>query len=144
MLEETGRIIEVNADGLWVETVRQSACTSCSVRKSCGQSLLASVGQGKRFVVKVDNPHALRVKADDQVVIGVSEGSFMKASLLLYALPLLLMGLLAIAADALALAEPLVILAAVMGLAAGFMLARALGGRLAQSCRYTPVLLKIV
>ncbi len=144
MLEESGRVIEVKGDEIWVETVRQSACSSCSARNSCGQKLLASVGQGKRFVVRVDNPEEHRVAADDNVVIGVSEGSFMKASLLLYSVPLLVLILVAVVLDALGLQEPVVILGSALGLGAGFLLVRLLSRRLASSCNYHPVLLRVV
>ncbi|WP_027857921.1 SoxR reducing system RseC family protein [Marinobacterium jannaschii] len=144
MLEESGRVIEVSGDEIWVETVRQSACSSCSARNSCGQKLLASVGQGKRFVVRVDNPDGHQVQQDDSVVIGVSEGSFMKASLLLYTLPLLMLILVALVLDSLGLGEPVVILGSAAGLGGGFLLVRLLSRRLARSCSYLPVLLRVV
>jgi len=144
MLEESGRVVEVNGADIWVETVRQSACDSCSARNSCGQKLLASVGQGKRFVVKVDNPAQHQVSEDDQVVIGVSEGSFMKASLLLYSLPLLMLIVAALGLNALGLAEPWVIAGSALGLASGFLLVRLLSQQLSRSCSYHPVLLRVI
>lgn len=42
MLTETGRVIAIDDDGVWVETLKQSACHQCKARKGCGQKLLAS------------------------------------------------------------------------------------------------------
>ena len=40
MLTETGRVVAVDDDGLWVETVRRSTCNACGVRQGCGHGLL--------------------------------------------------------------------------------------------------------
>lgn len=143
MLEESGRVVSVDPDGVWVETVKQSACGGCSARNGCGQALLASVGEGKRSVICVDNPHALSVRQDDQVVIGVAEQAFMRVSLLMYLVPLLSLFFGAALASGLELGEPAVIASAAVGLVAGLLLVRYVSRTLFKSCKYHPVLLKV-
>lgn len=144
MLEESGRVVNVDVDGVWVETVKMSACASCSARNGCGQSLLASVGQGKRSVICVDNPEALRVSPDDEVVIGIGEHAFMHMSVLLYLVPLVTLFLGALLATMFALGEPAVIGSGVLGLVLGLVLVRFVSRTYMTSCQYHPVLLKVI
>ncbi len=143
MLEESGRVVDIDADGVWVETIKMSACASCSARSGCGQSLLASVGQGKRSVICVDNPSNLAVSADDQVVIGIGEGAFMRISVLLYLIPLLTLFIAAVIAKLSGFAEPVVIGSGITGLIIGLGVVRYTSRTMMKSCKYHPVLLKV-
>ena len=40
MILETGRIVAIEPEGVWVETIQKSACGSCKAEKGCGQSLI--------------------------------------------------------------------------------------------------------
>ena len=144
MLEETGRVVDVDDDGVWVETIKQSACASCTARNGCGQKLLASVGQGKRSVICVDNPSHLHVAAEDNVVIGIGENAFMRISLLIYLLPLLALFLGAAIASTLGLSEPAVIGSGLAGLGIGLVIVRFISRTYMTSCKYHPVLLKVI
>ena len=44
MLLETGRVVAVDADSVWVETIRRTTCGSCAVQKGCGHGLLNQLG----------------------------------------------------------------------------------------------------
>ena len=116
MLEENGRVVRIESGTVWVETVKQSSCSSCSAQKGCGQSLLAKVGDGRRMEIQVDNPQHLDVAIDDDVTLGVGERSFITASFLVYMLPLLVMFIFAVVAQLAGFSEPKVILIAVLGL----------------------------
>jgi len=144
MIEETGTIVKIEHQKIWIEMVKQSACASCSAQKGCGQSLLAKIGDGKRLLIQAENPDQLAVSVDDRVVLGVEEKSFITASLIVYLLPIVSMFLLAVAFQLQGSSEPVVIAAAAVGLAAGFVLTRLLSNRLARSCSYRPVLLRII
>lgn len=144
MIEESGRVVRVSDDQVWVETVKQSACASCSAQKGCGQSLLAKIGDGRKLEIEVDNPDRLAVDIDDQVVLGVAERSFLTASLLVYLLPVLSMFFFAVIPQLAGYPEPWVIAAAALGLAAGFILTRKISGAMGRSCSYRPVLLRRV
>ncbi|MDO6564453.1 SoxR reducing system RseC family protein [Amphritea sp. 1_MG-2023] len=144
MLEENGRVVRIGSGTVWIEMIKQSACSSCSAQKGCGQSLLAKVGDGKRLEIQVDNPQHIDVKLDDLVTLGVGERSFLTASLLVYLLPLMIMFMLAVGTQLSGFSEPKVILSAVIGLAGGFLLTRYISGLISQHCSYRPVLLRRV
>jgi sigma-E factor negative regulatory protein RseC len=89
VIEETGRVVAVEAGAVWVETVRYTACQSCSVSKGCGHALLDGQRAGSRARIRALCDTPLRV--DDQVVLGIPEGLLMRGALLVYLLPVLLM-----------------------------------------------------
>jgi sigma-E factor negative regulatory protein RseC len=123
MIEETGRVVAVDGDLAEVETWRRSACGHCAAgQQGCGTSLLAQVFGNRPSHVRVLN--RIRALPGDEVVIGVEEGAFLRATALLYGMPLL--GLIggAMLGKWLALhsglmgGEPASLLAGVLGLAA--------------------------
>lgn len=124
MLEESGEVLAIVDDGVLVQTIRQSACSSCSAAKGCGQKMLASVGQGQRFEVLADNPLHLTLQAGDQVTLGLAETALLKASMLAYMLPLFLLVIFAALAQWFGAAEPIVILVAIVGLVAGLLMTK--------------------
>lgn len=92
MIIETGRVVAVEDSALWVQTIRKSACAQCSVKKGCGQALLAQMGQEPGFVkVTFDATHSPRYVEGTFVRIGIEENVMVKSALLLYLLPLILM-----------------------------------------------------
>lgn len=122
MIEERGRVLSVEADAVWVETIRQSTCGSCQARAGCGQALLQRLGsRARRGFIRALSDQPLTV--GDEVVIGLPEDAVLKASALMYVLPLLMLFVFAVSADIAGLSEAWVILAASSGLAAGFFAA---------------------
>ena len=89
MLKENAFIVDIENDVAWVETQRKTSCGSCQARKSCGTSVLQKVLGNKRTRLKVNNPKNYGV--GDEVVLGLREDALVKGSLLLYALPLVMM-----------------------------------------------------
>ncbi|WP_210396704.1 SoxR reducing system RseC family protein [Motiliproteus sediminis] len=142
MLEESAQVIEAADGGVWVETVRQSACSSCSARKGCGQKLLSDIGQGARFRVLARNPRQLVLSPGDPVVLGLAESSLLTASALVYLLPLVTMAVAAVVAQWSGAAEGLVALAGMVGLGLGLLGVRHWGPGRSQDCRYQPEVLR--
>ena len=99
MIEETGRVVAVEADAVWVETVRLSACQSCSANKGCGHAMLDRHQAGSRARVRALN--SLPLQVDQTVVLGLPEGALLKGAVLVYLLPLLLLFVGALCGDAL-------------------------------------------
>lgn len=87
MITETGKVVAVCDDKVWVQTIRTSACQQCAARHGCGQKALASVTGGRANQVLVTNSVGARV--GDEVMIGIPEQALLGASFLAYALPLL-------------------------------------------------------
>jgi len=91
MLTETGRVVAVEAGWLWVETIRQSTCGSCSAAKGCGHGLMNQAGDGRRSYLKVSSaafPHD-RFAVDDEVRIAIPEHVMLGGSFMVYMVPLL-------------------------------------------------------
>lgn len=86
MIEETGKVIDIQDDYAWVETARVPACNACSVRRGCGTSALASVFGRRKADIRVRNVIAAAV--GDRVVIGIPESGLVRGSLAVYAMPL--------------------------------------------------------
>ena len=89
MLKENAFIVDVVDGVAWVETQRKSSCSSCQAKKSCGTPVLQKVLGKKRNILKVNNPDNYSI--GDEVILGLQENALVKGSLLLYALPLLMM-----------------------------------------------------
>lgn len=89
MIEEQGRVVALETGAVWVQTIRQSTCQSCSAKAGCGQGLMQRLGVGQQhgYVRCLTDDASLQV--DDDVVIGVPEDAVVKSSMLVYLLPLL-------------------------------------------------------
>ena len=117
MITERGKVVAVETDGIWVETANQSACSRCSARKGCGQSLLAQVDGHRSYIKAALNGHNTEDFRDgDLVTIGVHETAVIRGSLIVYCLPL--MGLIggATLGNTVSLSEPGVVALAATGL----------------------------
>ncbi|VAW79367.1 Sigma factor RpoE regulatory protein RseC [hydrothermal vent metagenome] len=89
MLEESARVVEVKPGEIWVETQRRSTCGSCSVNKGCGTAAISRALGKRRSIVRV--LAKMPLQAGDEVVIGIREQAFIKGSLAVYAVPLVLL-----------------------------------------------------
>lgn len=128
MLSEVARVVAVERDSVWVESIRKSTCGSCAAQKGCGHGLLNKMYPGRRNLVRVlpgdCSPEDCRV--DDQVVIAIPEEVILRGSLIAYVLPLLLMlgGAALMASLFPQTPDAMAALGAIIGIAAGFALVR--------------------
>ncbi len=92
MISESGRIVSVEQDGLWVETVRASTCGSCGARQGCGHGILNSIAAGRRSYtwVLLENRSADSFAVGDVVEIALPEQVIVSGSFVVYMLPILL------------------------------------------------------
>ena len=91
MIKETGRVVAIEADCLWVETIRQSTCNSCSAQKGCGHGMLNKVAPGRLNHMRVllrDQP-ASNFAIDDEVEVSIPEQVLVTGAMLVYLLPLI-------------------------------------------------------
>lgn len=123
MIEESGVVTAIDADGVWVATQRKSTCGSCSARLACGQGLLNSMSADTK-------PHTIKVHSDlplaegDPVTLAISQQSLIRSALLVYLLPLLFMFAAAFSADYVNATEPWIIFAALLGFIGGVLAVR--------------------
>ena len=146
MLEETAHVVGVEGREIWVETQRRSSCSSCSAQAGCGTSVLAKVLGQRRSRVRVLSDIPLKV--GEQVVIGIREQALVRGSLVIYAVPivLLLLGALTgrMGADRLLWdnAEAASVILGISGLVAGFLWVKRFTGRIRNDRNYQPVVLR--
>lgn len=134
MIEENGVVVAVDPHGVSLKTTRKTACQGCNARKGCGQYLGESLSRSGRrqHVIRLEPCHAL--SPGDRVVIGIGAGTLLRASLLMYLLPLLFLMASLWLASFLALSDSLSLLAAAGGLLSGLILVRHLSGRVQGAC----------
>jgi len=82
LIEERGRVVEARAGRALVETTRSASCDSCGARHACG-----CMGGGREARVWVADP--LGVAPGDRVIVAVPEGTVLRASVLVYLVPVL-------------------------------------------------------
>jgi sigma-E factor negative regulatory protein RseC len=120
MMIESGRIVAIEKDGLWVETIQQSSCGSCSAKQGCGQGVLARWASRSGFVrVLLEGRDPDNYQLDDEVQIGIPEDVIAAGALFVYLLPLVTMLIFAVVADGLDWGESGVIISALIGLVLG-------------------------
>lgn len=95
MIKETGTVVAIEQDGLWVETLKQSACASCAAKHGCGQKLFndSSAATGMTLIKVLFTGESRKVgwRIGDSAVLGVEELSLVYGALVAYGLPLILM-----------------------------------------------------
>ncbi len=148
MLTETGRVVKIEADGLWIQTIRRSTCGACAAQSGCGHGVLNRIAGGTQGIIRVlpGNGALEQYGIDDQVAIGIPESLILRGSFIAYAVPVLamLMGALA-SVQWLPGHEDLPgILGAVGGLALGFALVRCHSNRHRHDPAFQPVLLGVI
>jgi sigma-E factor negative regulatory protein RseC len=141
MIEEQGRVVAVEPGAVWVETLRKSTCSSCTVSAGCGHGVLDKLGaSGRRGYVRALCD--LQLSVGDAVVIGVREELLVRGSLLVYLLPLIGLFSAALLAEQLALSEPWVILSAFAGLFVAWAAVRWHSSRTADDPALQPVVMR--
>ena len=141
MIKETGRVVAVDGDSIWVEITPRSACSSCNIGAGCGTSVLARWFGRHSNCIRVPNRYALQ--QNDTALIGISDQALLKAALLAYMLPVLGMVVAAMLAAGAGAADSTAGLCSIIGLAAGLWLVRKVSQReelqpQAQLLRQTP------
>jgi sigma-E factor negative regulatory protein RseC len=146
VIEETGRVVNVGDGYAWIETEPAGTCGSCSARKGCGTSALASLFGRRAAPLRVVNH--VNASVGDRVVIGIEEAGLVRGSLAVYTAPLAglfaggLLGRFAGGAVMPGMAEIASILGALAGLVAGLAWLRRFSRHTEQDARYQPVILR--
>ena len=92
-LMETGRVVAIEPDAVWIEADRSAACGRCAARAGCGQGALAGLlqqGKGRVRALSGDDLSAAQCDVGDQVWIRVPEAALLTGTLLIYGFPLFL------------------------------------------------------
>ena len=101
-LSETGRVVAVESDAVWVEADRSSACGKCAARAGCGQGALSAMlqsGRGRVRAVSGDTLRADQCELGEEVVIQLPESTLFSGTFLIYGVPLTVASIAAVAAS---------------------------------------------
>lgn len=127
MLEQTAEVIKTASDGIWVQAVEPSGCSTCG-GQGCASRRIAELFQRKprHFLVDCD----LSLSPGDRIVVGIARGSVLRSALRVYGLPLGLMLAGALLAQAVQPGDGPALVGMLLGGVAGGLAAR--GGRSAR------------
>lgn len=92
-ITEVGRVVEIDSHCLWIETIRQTTCQSCSAQKACGHGIMSNIAKNRthKIRVAVDASDIAGYRVDDEVEISIPEHLLVTGALVVYLLPLLTM-----------------------------------------------------
>ncbi len=144
MLKEIGRVVAVEQQAVWVETIPSSLCGKCAAKAGCAQGVLAR-SSGHRGLVRARETAALKASAcavDDQVEIAIPESAVLSGSVLVYLAPLLsgIAGVLLVQG----MAEWITVLGFIVGLGIGFAFVRVAPRWLGREAHFEPQLTAVV
>ncbi len=144
MLKELGLVIEAKDDMVMVQTVAKTSCNSCQVNASCGIGIISKAFGERSFITPMNN--SIKAQEGDQVEVGIPENLVVKASFLVYLLPLTLMILVSLLVTYFFPDMPEIYL---MGIALatlifGFYRVKKTGEKISKNKYLEPVLLRIV
>lgn len=90
-MTEQGRVVAVERDSLWIETLSTSSCSGCRLRQGCGQGLLNRYGAERRNHLRVlpGDYSVADFAVNDQVEIGLPDGTLLSTAAIVYMVPLL-------------------------------------------------------
>ncbi len=86
MIEEQAIVSKLDGDLAIIRMQRQSACSHCELNKGCGTGAIGRLLGHRSKPLAIRNDYNL--KAGDRVLLGLPDRAFLKASLLIYGLPL--------------------------------------------------------
>lgn len=143
MLSETGTIIAVDTDGVWVETLQQSACGQCKARHGCGQKMLATAESRLTRIKALYGEYTPRVSPQlgQEVTIGVDANAMVRGALFSYGIPLAAMLLAVVMATLITEQELVAVIASALGLFVGGLIVRRHAQTLPNGRRLQAVLL---
>jgi len=143
MIEEKAKVVSVGETEILVSASRTSACAQCSAQDNCGQSAISQWAASKMVDIAVNNPLRLPLQAGDEVIVGIKEQSFIKASLLLYFVPLLAMFFAGVLASAVGVLEGGVVMISFAALLASFWVIKVYSKKMTNKSAYQLVVLKV-
>ena len=93
MLRETGHVVAVEENSVWVETIRQSTCGTCAAQSGCGHGILNRISSGRKHYIQAFSGEieASSCAVDDHVTLSIPEEIILRGSLVVYMIPLLAM-----------------------------------------------------
>ena len=142
MIEEQAIVVDINGGKISVETDDQSNCGHCSAKSGCGTSLLGEFfsRNKQQLIVETD----LSLSIGDKVILGLNSDALLQGSVIIYAIPLIMMLALPVVMSYFYTSELVSISSGVIGLAAGLIYVKYFSVIANSSERFRPVVLRRV
>lgn len=140
MIEEQAIVVDVSGQTISVETDSESNCGHCSAQSGCGTSLLGKFFSRNRSQLVVETDLALAV--GDKVVLGLNSDALLQGSVIVYAIPLIMMLALPMVMSYFYASELVAVFSGVVGLAAGLIYVKYFSAIAHNSERFRPVVLR--
>lgn len=126
LLEGTARVVAVEGRLAWLEPEQTTACGGCKATKVCG----VDPGSPRLVARRFSMPNDENLRVGERVVVGVEEGTVLRAAAILYGVPLVtLLGGGLIAQKVYGLGNLGTAATAIAGLLLGVLLGRLLSSR---------------
>lgn len=138
MVEGFARVVALEGDIAWLEIEPSSACGSCGARAGCGVPRRLKGRSVQRFAL----PNDFEGRLGERIVVGIPQKALLRASAIAYLLPLIAMIGAAVLAGWLGYGDGGAALAALGGLAGGFVLAHSRARQLSDEGALAPVYLR--
>lgn len=138
---EAAQVVDVDTDGVWLETGVQRGCANCREGRGCGVSIFQRLFRLPRH--RVFLPTDERLSVGDHVVIAMAQRALLIASLWLYMAPLAALLLSALVLDLAFSIEWLTVVGGLAGLVGMLVIVRGRQTRQARSGRFFPILHEI-
>lgn len=95
-MRESGRVVAIESDALWVETLQKTTCGSCAAQKGCGQGILQQLYPARpnhlRVLMTENDAYATDSARPycigDRVEFSLPDHIIVTGSLLLYLVPI--------------------------------------------------------
>lgn len=139
-MKEQATVVALGDGDAWVETRRRGTCGSCQSRTDCGGSLMERVMPGRPHYIRalIEPGQATVLAVGDSVEVLVPDGVVLRASVIVYLLPLGLFILGMFGGTMLVPGDPGAIAGGALGLLAGFAVVRVHAGLTRNSRQVQP------
>ena len=141
MLEETGTVLDVQNDRMWVETTARSSCSACGTT-SCSTSVISRLFGLRKNLLEMK--HSQDAKAGDRVIVGIPDHLLVRASVWAYLAPLAMMVALTLVANLMGASDGIQAISAAAGLIIGLGLVRYLVDHTARRKQFEPQLVRVI
>ncbi|MFT5930407.1 MAG: sigma-E factor negative regulatory protein RseC [Oceanospirillaceae bacterium] len=140
MIEQVAHVHAIDKTTVWLDTLRLATCDSCT----CGQRLINRATDSAHSRIELPLPQHMTLSVGDEVVLGIPQKAFIKASLLTFAMPLLTMLAGASLVQWWGFSELTTVVAALLGLGLGLLLLRwySQSDSILSSSQWQPMILR--
>ncbi len=141
MIIQPAKVIAETDSSYLLETIPKSACPRCESGKGCGGGILAQAFANKTYQLTINKNKPLKLQ--EMIQIGIKSSMLVRASIVLYLVPLLFMVTGAVVVGNYTENQDLyTVMAAIAGFLTGVIIARIISGYFMNKGLASPVLVE--